>query len=179
MDSDCGSLIRLAFYFQTIFLTETQPDPVMYIQKSHARSTFVHTVIFLQKLFHFIFRYSKSVISDLAQIAIQMMIIAPLKNFFGGVLGSLTGVPVAALPGHNEGADFMVGGTGGVDKNVVAFRASRGERVQVTPAGKSADGASPTIVFNISTPDVEGFRRSEAQMAARAQRMLGRGQRNS
>lgn len=123
--------------------------------------------------------FAKSVISDLAQIAIQMMIIAPLKNFFGGILGSLTGVPVAALPGHNEGADFMVGGTGGVDKNVVAFRASRGERVQVTPAGKSADGASPTIVFNISTPDVEGFRRSEAQMAARAQRMLGRGQRNS
>lgn len=123
--------------------------------------------------------FAKSVISDLAQIAIQMMIIAPLKNFFGGVLGSLTGVPVAALPGYNEGADFMVGGTGGVDKNVVAFRASRGERVQVTPAGQSADGASPTIVFNISTPDVEGFRRSEAQMAARAQRMLGRGQRNS
>lgn len=123
--------------------------------------------------------FAKSVISDLAQIAIQMMIIAPLKNFFGGILGSLTGVPTAALPGHNEGADFMVGGTGGVDKNVVAFRASRGERVQVTPAGKSADGASPTIVFNISTPDVEGFRRSEAQMAARAQRMLGRGQRNS
>lgn len=123
--------------------------------------------------------FTKSVIADLAQIAIQMMIIAPLKNFFGGILGSLTGVPTAALPGHNEGADFIVGGTGGVDKNVVAFRASRGERVQVTPAGKSAGGASPTIVFNISTPDVEGFRRSEAQMAARAQRMLGRGQRNS
>ena len=107
------------------------------------------------------------------------MIIAPLKNFFGGVLGGLTGVPTTALPGYNEGADFTVGGTGGVDKNVVAFRASRGERVQVTPAGQSAGGASPTVVFNISTPDVEGFRRSEAQMAARAQRMLGRGQRNS
>lgn len=123
--------------------------------------------------------FAKSVISDLAQIAIQMMIIAPLKNFFGGILGSLTGVPVAALPGHNEGADFMVGGTGGVDKNVVAFRASRGERVQVTPAGQSVDSGSPTVVFNISTPDVEGFRRSESQMAARAQRMLARGQRNS
>lgn len=123
--------------------------------------------------------FAKSVIADLAQIAIQMMIITPLKNFFGGVLGNLMGVPAAALPGHNEGADFMVGGTGGVDKNVVAFRASRGERVQVTPAGQSADSGSPTVVFNISTPDVEGFRRSEAQIAARAQRMLGRGQRNS
>ena len=123
--------------------------------------------------------FAKSVIADLAQIAIQMMIITPLKNFFGGVLGNLMGVPAAALPGHNEGADFMVGGTGGVDENVVAFRASRGERVQVTPAGQSADSGSPTVVFNISTPDVEGFRRSEAQIAARAQRMLGRGQRNS
>ncbi len=138
-----------------------------------ALNSFVQTGIFNFN------EFTKSVISDLAQIAIQMMIIAPLKNFFGGVLGSLTGVPTASLPAHNEGADFMVGGTGGVDKNVVAFRASRGERVQVTPAGKSADGAAPTIVFNISTPDVEGFRRSEAQMAARAQRMLGRGQRNS
>jgi len=84
------------------------------------------------------------------------------------------------LPGRNEGADFMVGGTGGVDKNVVAFRASRGERVQVTPAGKASQGqGGGTVVFNISTPDVEGFRRSESQMAARAQRMLARGQRNS
>lgn len=123
--------------------------------------------------------FAKSVIADLAQIAIQMMVITPLKNLFTSVLGGLTGVSAAALPGHNEGADFMVGGTGGVDKNVVAFRASRGERVQVTPAGQSAGSGSPTVVFNISTPDVEGFRRSESQMAARAQRMLGRGQRNS
>ena len=123
--------------------------------------------------------FAKSVIADLAQIAIQMMVITPLKNFFGGILGSLTGVPTAALPGHNEGTDFMVGGAGGVDKNVVAFRASRGERVQVTPAGQSADRVPPNINFYISTPDVDGFRRSEAQIAARAQRMLGRGQRNS
>ncbi len=123
--------------------------------------------------------FAKSVIADLAQIAIQMMVITPLKNLFTSVLGGLTGVSAAALPGHNEGADFMVGGTGGVDKNVVAFRASRGERVQVTPAGQSADGAAPNVNFYISTPDVDGFRRSEAQIAARAQRMLGRGQRNS
>jgi len=123
--------------------------------------------------------FATSVIKDLAQIGIQMMIIAPLKNFFGGILdGLLPGA--AALPGHNEGADFMVGGTGGVDKNVVAFRASRGERVQVTPAGEaSSSGGGNTVVFNISTPDVEGFRKSESQMAARAQRMLARGQRSS
>ena len=124
--------------------------------------------------------FATSVIKDLAQIGIQMMIIAPLKDFFGGILDGLFPGDAAALPGHNEGADFMVGGTGGVDKNVVAFRASRGERVQVTPAGEaSSSGGGNTVVFNISTPDVEGFRKSESQMAARAQRMLARGQRNS
>ena len=124
--------------------------------------------------------FATSVIKDLAQIGIQMMIIAPLKSFFGGVLDGLLPGAAAALPGHNEGADFMVGGTGGVDKNVVAFRASRGERVQVTPAGEASQGrGGGTVVFNISTPDVDGFRRSESQMAARAQRMLARGQRNS
>lgn len=124
--------------------------------------------------------FATSVIKDLAQIGIQMMIIAPLKNFFGGVLGNLMHDLSASLPGHNEGADFMVGGTGGVDKNVVAFRASRGERVQVTPAGEASQGrGGGTVVFNISTPDVEGFRRSESQIAARVQRMLARGQRNS
>jgi len=128
--------------------------------------------------------FASSVIKDLAQIGMQMMVIAPLKDFFGGILdGLIPGASAAkaasALPGHNEGADFMVGGTGGVDKNVVAFRASRGERVQVTPAGKEASNGNGTVVFNITTPDAESFRRSEGQMAARAQRMLARGQRNS
>jgi len=121
--------------------------------------------------------FASSVIKDLARIGVQMMIIAPLKNFFGGVMGSF--IPGMSLPGLNEGADFVVGGTGGVDKNVVAFRASRGERVQVTPAGKGKDEGGNTVVFNITTPDVEGFRRSESQMAVRAQRMLARGQRNN
>lgn len=121
--------------------------------------------------------FASSVIKDLARIGVQMMIITPLRNFFGGVMSNL--VPGLSLPGFNEGADFVVGGTGGVDKNVVAFRASRGERVQVTPAGQSASGGQTNVNFYISTPDVAGFQRSEAQMTARAQRMLARGQRNS
>lgn len=121
--------------------------------------------------------FASSVIKDLARIGIQTMITAPLKNFFGGIMGNL--IPGLSLPGFNEGADFTVGGTGGVDKNVVAFRASRGERVQVTPAGKDTGDGGNQVNFYITTPDVAGFQRSEAQMAARAQRMLARGQRNS
>jgi tape measure domain-containing protein len=122
-------------------------------------------------------KFATSVIQDLARIAIQTMVIAPLKGFFGGAVRNIFGA--GKLPGFNEGTDFTVGGTGGVDKNVVAFRASRGERVQVTPAGQSRNNGGNQVVFNIQTPDVESFRRSESQMAARAQRMLARGQRNS
>lgn len=121
--------------------------------------------------------FANSVIMDLSRIAQRMFILGPLQRLFGGFLGNLMGG--IQLPGFYNGADFTVGGRGGVDQNVVAFKATRGERVQVTPAGKNAGGDQPvTVVFNISTPDVEGFRRSEPQMAARAQRMLARGQRN-
>lgn len=46
--------------------------------------------------------------------------------------------------------------------------------------GVKADGAmaSPTVVFNVSTPDVDGFRRSETQIAAMLARTVQLGQRN-
>lgn len=40
-----------------------------------------------------------------------------------------------SLPGYRDGADFTVSGTGGPDSQTVAFRASPGERVTVTPPG--------------------------------------------
>jgi hypothetical protein len=47
-----------------------------------------------------------------------------------------TTVPV--LPGFAGGGDFLVGGRAGVDANVVAFRASRGETVTITPPSGSS-----------------------------------------
>jgi hypothetical protein len=46
------------------------------------------------------------------------------------------------LPGYMAGASFMVGGQGGLDSNVVAFRASNNERVDVlTPEQqRNSDG---------------------------------------
>lgn len=46
--------------------------------------------------------------------------------------------------------------------------------------GVSAGGAQRpvTVVMNISTPDVQGFQRSQSQIAAQALRALARGQRN-
>ncbi len=44
---------------------------------------------------------------------------------------------------------------------------------------RSEGGGQPvSIVFNISTPDAESFRRSQSQIAAQMNRALGRGQRN-
>jgi hypothetical protein len=39
-------------------------------------------------------------------------------------------------------------------------------------------GRAVTVVMNITTPDVQGFQRSQTQIAAQAQRMLARGQKN-
>ena len=119
-----------------------------------------------------------SIIADMAKIGMQTFLLGPLQNWFQGLLGGFMGVGGAGLPAYNEGADFVVGGRGGVDQNVVAFKASRGERVTVTPAGKDGSNGQVTNNFYITTPDVQGFRQSEAQIAARMQRALGRGQRN-
>ncbi|MEL6418424.1 MAG: phage tail tape measure protein, partial [Pseudomonadota bacterium] len=39
-------------------------------------------------------------------------------------------------------------------------------------------GGAPTVVMNITTPDVQGFARSQNQIAAQMNRALGRSNRN-
>ena len=45
-------------------------------------------------------------------------------------------------PGFQHGGRFRVGGQGGIDQNLVMFRASRGEEVAVTPTGESGGGGT-------------------------------------
>ena len=49
-------------------------------------------------------------------------------------------------------------------------------RLGVQSAGGSGRGMS--VVMNVSTPDVQGFQRSQTQIAAQVNRVLARGQRN-
>ena len=49
-------------------------------------------------------------------------------------------------------------------------------RLGVQSAGGSGRGMS--VVMHVSTPDVQGFQRSQAQIAAQVNRVLARGQRN-
>lgn len=97
----------------------------------------------------------------------------------GGFLSSLIGGIFGGI-GFATGGGFNVGGGGGVDSQLVAFRASPGERVQVKRPGEEdqGTGSRQQITFNVYAQDVESFRRSETQIAARLARMQQRGRRN-
>ena len=64
------------------------------------------------------------------------------SNFSGGG-GSVTGT--SPFDSFAHGGSFTVGCSPGIDNNLVAFNASRGERVEITPAGQSAGGGDTII----------------------------------
>lgn len=85
----------------------------------------------------------------------------------GGVVAAPTYFPLAG----NDGVGLM--GEAGPEAILPLKRGSDG-RLGVA-AGASERTVAVTV--NIATPDVEGFRRSEAQVAARLARAVARGQR--
>jgi tape measure domain-containing protein len=111
----------------------------------------------------------------------------------GGTVGSFTAVPsapaagssgssIVTLPKMKEGGSMMVGGTSrGVDRNLVAFRANRGERVDVLTKAQqrrenrqnNAGNNAPVFNFNITTPDADSFRLSRNQIASDTFAALG------
>ncbi|WP_052341163.1 phage tail tape measure protein [Salinarimonas rosea] len=56
---------------------------------------------------------------------------------------------------------------------------ARGPDGRLGVRGGAGEGGAPTIVVNIETPDIEGFRRSEAQVSAALARAVARGRRAS
>jgi hypothetical protein len=83
----------------------------------------------------------------LRRLAAQMAASALLRAIFtplaagGGVFSSIAS---AILPGLQHGGSFEVAGAGGTDSQIVAFRATPGERVDVTPPGRSM-AAAPQV----------------------------------
>jgi phage-related minor tail protein len=125
----------------------------------------------------------------------------PVQNALGGTLASgLAGVMSHVMP-FAQGGAFSQGrvmpfAKGGVVSGPVMFP-MRGGMGLMGEAGPEAimpltrgtdgrlgvradgDGARPiNVVFNISTPDVAGFQRSQSQIAAQMNRLLAQGQRN-
>ncbi len=126
----------------------------------------------------------------------------PVQQALGGALargvqGAMSAfLPFAAGGGFSQGR-VMPFARGGVVSGPVAFPMRGGSTglmgeagpEAILPLARGADGrlgvqasgrgGRPVqVVFNITTPDVEGFRRSEAQIAASMARLIGRGERN-
>lgn len=124
----------------------------------------------------------------------------PVTDHFGALLfkgvGALTG---AALP-FADGASFVQGrvmpfAQGGVVSGATAFPMRGGMGLMgeagpeaIMPLARGPDGklgvrggggGSPVnVTFQIQTPDVAGFQRSQSQIAAQMAQLLGQGQRN-
>jgi lambda family phage tail tape measure protein len=84
----------------------------------------------------------------------------------GGVVSQATSFPMRG------GTGLM--GEAGPEAIMPLARGADG-RLGVRAAGS---GRPVTVVMNITTPDVQGFQRSQSQIAAEALRALARGQRN-
>ena len=126
--------------------------------------------------------------------------IKPVQNALGGAIANgLQGLLGGLMPFAN-GASFSQGrvmpfAKGGVVSQATPFAMRGGQGLMgeagpeaILPLARGADGrlgvqaaggsGAVTVVMNIQTPDVAGFQRSQSQVAAQAQRMLARGQRN-
>ncbi len=131
-----------------------------------------------------------SIVADITRLAVQESITGPLSQALGiggAGAGASAGGGVASLlgafglPGFQTGGQFTVGGAGGIDSQLVAFRATPGERVNVDNPnnGARSSGGGVTIVQNITTPDAGSFRQSQGQIAAEAQAAASRASRRN
>lgn len=113
-----------------------------------------------------------SILDDLARLAVRQNITGPLASLLGlggdtasggagsGILGDLmsgAGDWLSGLFGFAEGGSFRVGGTGGTDSQLVAFRASPDETVTVTrPDQQNGGGNMFNFTFQIDASGGDG-----------------------
>jgi lambda family phage tail tape measure protein len=104
-----------------------------------------------------------------------------ISNFLSGLFsngGEAAQPTTVNVPQFATGGAFNVGGTGGVDSQMVAFRASPGERVTVQTPAQQARGRRPAnVTINVVTPDAQSFQRAQGSILARTQRQLDRASR--
>ncbi len=126
--------------------------------------------------------------------------IKPVTDHFGGMLANGVGSLVQGILPFADGGSFSQGrvmpfAKGGVVSGPTMFPMRGGTGLMgeagpeaIMPLARGADGKlgvrtqgagrAVNVVMNISTPDVQGFRRSQGQIAAQMSRALGRGNRN-
>ncbi len=139
-------------------------------------------------------------VADTMLDAVYDIAVKPVQGAVGGLLAQGVNGLLSGFMPFAEGGAFAQGrvipfAKGGVVSEPTGFpmRGGRGLMGEagaeaIMPLARGADGRlgvqaagggrSVTVVMNISTPDVQGFRRSQSQIAAEASRAIGRGQRN-
>lgn len=145
-------------------------------------------------------------LSDALKTVAQSMVstaysaaVRPVTNHFGGMIAQGVGSVVQGLLPFADGAAFSQGrvmpfANGGVVSGPVRFPMRGGTGLMgeagpeaIMPLSRGPDGRlgvrseagrAVNVVMNIRTPDVQGFQRSQSQIAAQMGRALSRGQRN-
>ena len=125
----------------------------------------------------------------------------PVQGALGGALAQIVGQVFGGLLPFGQGAGFAQGrvmpfAQGGVVSGPVGFPMRGGMGLMgeagpeaILPLTRGADGKlgvragggggrAVNVTFNIQTPDVAGFQRSQSQIAAQVTRLLASGQRN-
>jgi phage-related minor tail protein len=124
----------------------------------------------------------------------------PVQNAVGGFLANGVNTLLGGAKPFAKGGAFLQGqvmpfAKGGVVSQATGFGMRNGMGLMgeagpeaIMPLTRGPDGRlgvqaanggrQVTVVMNISTPDVQGFQRSQSQIAAQASRALARGQRN-
>lgn len=80
-------------------------------------------------------------LSDLARQIARTFVNRAVTSLIGNVFG------FGGLPGFANGGSFQVGGAGGIDSQLVAFRASPNERVTITKPGQMAGPAGGVVTI--------------------------------
>src|SRR5215207_4992090 len=123
----------------------------------------------------------------------------PLSGAFGALLGNVKGGAFGALLGKFTGGlglskPIVPFAKGGIVGSPTLFPLGAGMGLMgesgaeaIMPLARDSDGRlgvrtgasrSVNVTFNISTPDTEGFKRSQSQISAAIFRTIERGQRN-
>ena len=123
----------------------------------------------------------------------------PVTDHFGGMLAGGLNALVSSIMPYAQGGAFTQGrvmpfAKGGVVTGPTTFpmRGATGLMGEagpeaIMPLTRSADGrlgvqaqggGTVNVTMNITTPDVQGFQRSQSQIAAQMSRVMSRGQRN-
>jgi hypothetical protein len=98
----------------------------------------------------------------------------PVQNALGGfVANGLNGLLSSVQPFAKGGV--VSGPTNFAMRGGMGLMGEAGPEAIMPLAGA---GRAVTVVMNITTPDVQGFQRSQTQIAEQASRALSRGQRN-